>query len=88
MSEVAPAAATADRGFLGTLVDVFVAPGDAFRAIAARPRFLAPLLMAIGLGLAFTAVWLTQADPVEFMKAQMEESGAAERIPAEKIGKG
>lgn len=89
MSEVVPAAAAhaeADRGFLATLVDVFVAPGDAFRAIAARPRFLAPLLLAIGIGLAFSAVWVTKADPVEFMKAQTEESGAAERIPPEKRG--
>ena len=86
MSEVAPAAtaAEADRGFLATLVDVFVAPGDAFRAIAARPHFLAPLLMAIGIGLVFSAVWVTKVDPIEFMKAQMEESGGAERIPVEK----
>ena len=84
MSEVAPAAAPADRGFLATLVAVFVAPGDAFRAIAARPRWEAPLLLAIAIGLAFTAVWITKADPVEFMKAQMEESGGMERIPAEK----
>jgi hypothetical protein len=73
----------ADRGFLATLIDVFVAPGDAFRAIAARPHFVAPLLMAIGIGLAFSAVWVTRADPVEFMRAQMEESGGAERIPPE-----
>jgi hypothetical protein len=86
MNEDAPAAlpAEADRGFLATLVDVFVAPGDAFRAIAARPRWLAPLLLAIGIGLAFSAVWVSKADPVEFMKAQMEESGGAERIPPEK----
>ena len=50
MSEVAPGAAPADRGFLGILVDVFVAPGDAFRAVAARPRWEAPLLLAIAIG--------------------------------------
>ena len=54
MSEAAPAAASrADRGFLATLVDVFVAPGDAFRAVAARPRWEAPLVLAIAIGLAF-----------------------------------
>lgn len=86
MSEVAPAVAPAeaDRGFLATLLDVFVAPGDAFRGIAARPRFLAPLLLAVGIGLAFSAVWVTKADPVAFMRAQMEESGGAERIAPEK----
>jgi hypothetical protein len=88
MSEVAPAAAAAeaDRGFLGTLVGVFVAPGDAFRAIAARPRFLAPFLMAVGIGVAFSAVWVTRVDPIEFMKVQLEESGGAERIPPEQRG--
>jgi len=85
MSDVVPAvtAAEADRGFLAILVDVLVAPGDGFRAIAARPSVLAPLLMAIGLGLAFSAVWVAKVDPIEFMKAQMEESGGAERIPVE-----
>lgn len=82
MSEVAPAIAPVegDRGFLAILADVFVAPGDAFRAIAARPRFVAPLLLAVGIGLAFSAVWVTRADAVEFMKAQMEESGAIEQF--------
>jgi hypothetical protein len=85
MSDAAAAAPVeADRGFLATLVDVLVAPGDAFRSIAAHPRFVAPLLLAIGIGLAFSAVWVTKVDPVEFMKVQMEESGGAERIPPEK----
>jgi Yip1-like protein len=83
MSEAAPAVAHADRGFLSTLIGVFVAPGDAFRAIAARPRWEAPLLLAIAIGLAFSAVWISKADPVEFMRTQMEESGGMERIPAE-----
>ena len=72
------------RGFLATLVGVFIAPGDAFRAVAARPRWEAPLLLAIAIGLTFSAIWMTKADPVEFMKAQMEESGGMERIPPEK----
>jgi len=84
MSESVPAAAGADRGFLSTLIHVFVAPGDAFRAVAARPRWDAPLALAIAIGLAFSAVWMSKADPVEFMKAQMEESGGMERIPVEK----
>jgi hypothetical protein len=71
------------EGFLATLAGVYVAPGQAFRSIAARPRWEAPLLLAIAIGLAFSAVWITKADPVEFMRAQMEESGGMERIPAE-----
>jgi Yip1-like protein len=84
MSEAAPAAAHADRGFLSILADVFFAPGDAFREVASRPRWEAPLLLAIALGLAFSAVWISKADPVAFMKTQMEESGGMERIPPEK----
>jgi hypothetical protein len=86
MSDVVPAAADADRGFLSTLLDVFVAPGDAFRSIAARAEFLPPLLLAIGVGVVFSAIWMQRVDPVQFMKAQMEESGGADRIPAEKRG--
>jgi hypothetical protein len=72
-----------ERGFLAILGDVFVDPGEAFRSIGARPSFLAPLALAVGIGLAFTAVWITKVDPVEFMRTQMEESGGMERIPAE-----
>ena len=52
--------------------------------MAARPRWEAPLLLAIAIGLAFTAVWIWKVDPVEFMRAQMEESGGMERIPPER----
>ena len=88
MSEAAATAAVAeDRGFLSTLADVFFSPGEAFRSIAARPRFVAPLALAVGLGLAFTAIWITKVDAGEFMRLQMEESGALERIdPAQRGG--
>lgn len=80
----AVAPAEGDRGFLATLLDVFIAPADAFRAIARRPEYVAPLILAVGVGVAFSAIWTVRADPYQFMKAQMEESGAADRIPAEK----
>jgi hypothetical protein len=72
------------EGFLATLAAVYVAPGRAFRGIAARPRWDAPLALAIAVGLVFTAVWISRADAVEFMRAQMEEAGAMERIAPEK----
>ena len=51
MSEAAATATLAeDRGFLSTLADVFLSPGEAFRSIAARPRFVAPLALAVGPG--------------------------------------
>lgn len=87
MSEASSTAASGgEPGFLATLANVYVAPGEAFRSIAARPRFWAPLLLAVGLGLAFTAVWITKVDPAEFMRQQMEESGALDRIAPERRG--
>jgi hypothetical protein len=71
-------------GLLATLGKVYVAPREAYRSIAARPRWEAPLLLAIAVGLAFTALWITKVDPVEFMRAQMEDSGAIDRVPVEK----
>jgi hypothetical protein len=72
------------ESFAATLANVFVAPSEAFQSIAERPRWEAPLLLAIGIGLAFTAVWMTKADPQQFMRAQMEETGALDRVPVEK----
>ena len=83
MSESA-APLAGERGFLATLVDVFIAPGDAFRAIARRPDYVPPLILAIGVGVAFSAIWSQHLDPYQFAKTQMEESGAGDRIPAEK----
>ena len=76
-----------DRGFLATLADVFVAPGDAFAPIAARPRFMRPP-DRFGSRSGSRSAWCgsRKADPIEFMKAQMEESGGMERIPPEKRG--
>src|SRR5687767_9467676 len=80
-------AAASQPGFLSILRDVFIAPGDAFRAVAARPRWEAPLVLAIAMGLAFTAVWISKADPVEFIRTQIEESGAIEQFPAYQRGR-
>jgi hypothetical protein len=71
-------------GFLATLAKVYVAPREAYRSIAERPRWPAPLLLAVAVGLTFTAVWITKADPLEFMRAQNAESGLMDRVPAEK----
>jgi hypothetical protein len=84
---VPAAAAPGGRGFLATLLDLYVAPGEAFRGIAARPRFVPPLLLAIGLGLAVTAVWAPRVDPAELARTQMEESGQAEHLSPEDRGR-
>ena len=75
--------ADASLGFLGRLVGLYVAPIETFRAIAAHPTFLAPLLAIVLVSSAFTFVWLRKADPVEVTRAQFEEAGIFDRFPPE-----
>lgn len=70
-------------GFLQNLVDVYFSPREAFTRIVRNPAFVLPLVAYIVLVLAFTGVWMSKMDPVEFMKVQIEESGRADRIPAD-----
>jgi hypothetical protein len=66
---------TRARGFWGLLVDVFVAPSDAFREVARRPRFWAPLVAFTLLQGAFALVWLARVDIVEYARAQALAAG-------------
>ena len=70
-------------GFFDTLIGLYTAPVATFRTVATRPSFVAPLAGAILLNLVFTFVWTRKVDPVEFMRAKMEESGQLDRFPAE-----
>jgi hypothetical protein len=79
-----PAPVEPPRGLLSTLAGVYSAPTETFRGLAARPSFVAPLLAAIALNVAFTFVWMRKADPVELARTQMEESGVFERVPPER----
>jgi hypothetical protein len=79
----APVAPENPGGFLQNLIDVYFAPREAFTRIVRSPRVLVPLVVYAVLVLGFTAVWMQKMDPVEFMKTQIEESGQADRIPAE-----
>jgi hypothetical protein len=83
----ATAAATppgeARRGFVATLVGLYVEPITTFRSIASHPTFLAPLLGIVLLNSAFTFVWLRKADHVELSRVQMEEAGVFDRFPVE-----
>ena len=71
-------------GFFANLVGLYVAPIETFRAIAAHPTFLAPLLAIVLVNSAFTFVWLRKGDPTEIARVQMEEAGVFERVPPEK----
>jgi hypothetical protein len=70
-------------GFFQNLIDVYFSPREAFTRIVARPSFLLPLVGWLVLSLGFSAIWLNRMDPKEFMKAQLEESGQWDKIPAE-----
>lgn len=72
------------RGFLKHLSGVYLAPGGEFVHILRRPGFWAPLAVLLALNVAFTAVWLHKVEPQEFMKAQLEDSGQWDRIPADR----
>lgn len=73
-------------GFFQDLIDVYFAPREAFTRIVRSPRILVPLVAYAVLVLGFTGIWMQKMDPVEFMKTQIEESGRADRIPAEQRG--
>jgi hypothetical protein len=70
-------------GLLGHIVGLWTGPGATFPSIVRRSQVLAPLLVLVALQLAFTGYWLQKVDTKEFLKAQMEESGQWEKIPAE-----
>jgi hypothetical protein len=70
-------------GFFQNLIDVYFSPRDAFTRIVRSPRVLVPLVVYVVLVLGFTGVWMQKMDAREFMKTQIEESGRADKIPAE-----
>ena len=82
-SSPVPVAPESGGGFFQNLIDVYFAPREAFTRIVRNPSFLLPLVGYVILVLGFTGIWMQKMDPVEFMKTQIEESGQADRIPAE-----
>jgi Yip1-like protein len=87
-SPSAPAGATspeaAGPGFLDTLIGIYTEPGETFRRLVARPTFVAALVASMLLNVGFTFVWLHKMDAVKFMRAQIDQSPMADRIPPEK----
>jgi hypothetical protein len=83
LSSPAPVAPEAAGGFFQNLVDVFFSPREAFTRIVRTPSILLPLVGYVILVLGFTGIWMQKMDAREFMKTQIEESGRADKIPAE-----
>lgn len=81
-SSIVPA--ESEGGLLRHFAGLYTSPRDAFRSILGRANVVIPLLGMIAINLLFTAFWLRKVDPLEFVKTQIEESGRADRIPAEK----
>ena len=79
----APVAPEKPGGFFQNLIDVYFSPREAFTRIVRNPSFLLPLVGYVVLVLGFTGIWMSRMDAREFMKVQIEESGQADRIPAE-----
>lgn len=81
------ATATPPSGsFLGHLVGLFTEPRTAFASILRDPsRWWLPVLGCIVLNLIFTAVWTSKVDAHQFMRTQIEESGRADKIPADQL---
>lgn len=70
-------------GLVQSVVGLWTSPSETFAAILRAPRVLVPLAVIIAVQIAFTGVWLHKADAEGFMKAEMEERGQWEKIPAE-----
>src|SRR5262249_48780392 len=71
------------QGLLGRIPGLWFSPGETFVSVVRRPAVLIALAAGILLNVAFTATWLFKVDMPEFVKAQMEEHGQMEKIPAE-----
>jgi hypothetical protein len=82
---VAPRVTTDERGFGPRVMGMLLEPREEFPSIVARPRFWLPLVCWMVLGLALTAVWMQNVDPREFIRSQIEQSGHADRIPADRM---
>ena len=85
MSEGTPPAPPPSRAFLGTLLGLYFEPEASFADALRAPRFWLPLALLVALNLAFTTVWLQRVDAEAFFRAEMEYSGAIERIRPEQL---
>jgi len=73
--------AAPDHGLIQNVGGLLFSPREEFPSIVARPRFWLPLACRMVIGIAFTAFWLQKVDAREFMRAQIVESGRADKMP-------
>lgn len=77
MSEPASSSAeeSTDPGALGSLWGALIAPERTFSALAARPRWVAALILLVTLALAFTLVLTPRMDMEKVFREAIEEQG-------------
>ena len=68
-------------GFLSNLFGLYFGPKEAFTNIVRSPSFWVPLLIFIAIQIAFTGVWLSKMDMMEFLRNQAEASGKPFQAP-------
>jgi hypothetical protein len=82
MSDTTAAAPDAPS-LAGILGQLFTAPREAFASLLPRPRWWIALAGVMALNLGFTAVWMSEVDPREFMTEQIEASPRAANLAPE-----
>ncbi len=70
-------------GFFQNVIDIYVAPSEAFGRIVKSPTWVLPFVGSALLALAFVGVWVSRMDPAEFTKRQLQQQGGWDKIPAE-----
>jgi len=75
----APVAAP-EHGLGQRMGGLLFSPREEFPSILARPHFWVPLVCWMALAVAFTAFWLQKVDAREFMRAQIVQSGRADKM--------
>lgn len=84
--EPVPSPEAAPGSFFGNLIGVFIEPRTAFTSITRQAsRWWLPLLGCIVLNGLFVGTWLQKVDAHQFIKTQIEESGRADKIPADRF---
>jgi hypothetical protein len=86
MSESSPRATSDETspsgpGFLSNLFGLYFGPKEAFLNIVKRPSFWVPLLLSMVIQLAFTGIWLSKMDMMEFLRNQAESAGKPFQAP-------
>ncbi len=85
MSDAAavPAAPAPDVSAPGRIAGVFFSPGPTFRAIAARPTFLLPLILWTACSLLITALMLPRLDVEKMIRQTLEKRG--QTVPEDRM---